>query len=220
MDNLFNVFSVNNTIFTIMGYPMSYIELIGTILYLLSVWLIAKKNILTWPIGIVSVILYAILFYQIRLYADTFEQCYYLFASIYGWWLWNKAKNDVESKVEIKVSNKKILIITVIVTIAFSFLLYILVSRLNILIPTIFVAPAEFPFLDSLTTIMSFVAMLLLVRKRIESWIYWIIVDAIGIWLYYIKDVKFLSVLYIILLIIAIKGLVEWRGNIRNKNLY
>jgi nicotinamide mononucleotide transporter len=62
---------------------------------------------------------------------------------------------------------------------------------------------------------MSFTAMFLMARKCIESWVYWIVVDVIGIVLYFVKDVKFLSVLYILLLIMAIKGLVEWQKDLR-----
>ncbi len=72
---------------------MSYIEFAGTVLYLWSVWLIAHRNILTWPVGIVAVALYLALFYQIRLYADALEQVYYLGASAYGWWNWSKSPN-------------------------------------------------------------------------------------------------------------------------------
>ena len=71
---MLNFFSVDKVLLTVLGYPMSYIEFAGTILYLWSVWLIAKRHILTWPVGIVSVLLYMILFYQIRLYSDTIEQ--------------------------------------------------------------------------------------------------------------------------------------------------
>ena len=91
---MFNLLSVNNIAFTVLGYPMSYVELIGTILYLWSVWLISKRQVLTWPVGIISVLLYMVLFYQIHLYSDTLEQIYYLGASIYGWILWNKSSKD------------------------------------------------------------------------------------------------------------------------------
>jgi len=57
---------------------------------------------------------------------------------------------------------------------------------------------------------MSFTAMWLMALKRIESWIYWIIIDVIGTGLYYTKDVKFVSLLYVILLFLAIKGFVSW----------
>ena len=90
--------SINNIAFVIFGYPMSYVELVGTILYLWSVWLISRRQILTWPVGIVSVILYMLLFYQIRLYSDFLEQIYYLGASVYGWIVWNKSVDDGQIK--------------------------------------------------------------------------------------------------------------------------
>ncbi len=65
--------------------------------------------------------------------------------------------------------------------------------------------------IDAISTVASFVAMWLLPKKRAESWIYWIFVDVVAIWLYYIKDVKFLSLLYVILLGIAINGWLTWR---------
>ena len=82
--------SVDNIALTLLEYPMSWIELVGTVLYLWSVWLIAKRKMLTWPVGIVSVLLYLALFYQIGLYSDALEQVYYLGASIYGWVFWAK----------------------------------------------------------------------------------------------------------------------------------
>ena len=63
----------------------------------------------------------------------------------------------------------------------------------------------------SAAVVASFVAMWLLSKKRVESWIYWIVVDVVAIWLYFIKDVKFLSLLYVILLGIAINGYLTWR---------
>ncbi|MEO0562172.1 MAG: nicotinamide mononucleotide transporter family protein, partial [Chloroflexota bacterium] len=80
---MMNLLSVDNIAFTVVGYPLSYIELVGTVLYLASVWLISRRNMLTWPVGIISVLLFMVLFYQIRLYADAIEQVYYLGASVY-----------------------------------------------------------------------------------------------------------------------------------------
>jgi nicotinamide mononucleotide transporter len=66
-------FCVETVFVTLFGYPMSYLELTGTVFNLWSVWLVARKNILTWPVGVVGVILFAILFYQIQLYSDLVE---------------------------------------------------------------------------------------------------------------------------------------------------
>lgn len=194
---------------------MSYIEFIGTIFYLASVILIAQKKMLTWPIGIISVILYGILFYQIQLYSDTIEQIYYLGASVYGWIFWNKSKGAESSSNDFRFSEPKTLIFWCGLTLLASLILTVFMMNIHNILPAIFPVPASFPFWDALTTVMSFVAMFLMARKRIESWGYWIIVDIIGVILYYVKDVKFISLLYVILLIIAVRGAYKW--NIESK---
>lgn len=214
-----NFFSVDNIAFTILNYPMSYIEFIGTILYLWSVWLISKRNILTWPVGIASVLLYMVLFYQIRLYSDTIEQIYYLGASVYGWWVWNKSPKNEGQISDVKYSSRKNVVSWIVFTGIVSFAFGYLISRVHIILPIVFPEKASFPYLDAITTIMSFSAMWLMAKKKIESWIYWIIVDGIGIWLYFVKDVKFLSLLYVILLIIAFNGLRLWHKSIQNKSV-
>jgi len=102
------------------------------------------------------------------------------------------------------------ILIWAVVTGLISILVGTFIGRIHILLPAIFPEAASYPFLDALTTIMSCTAMWLMARKRIESWIFWIIVDAIGIRLYYVKDVKFISLLYVILLIMAVNGLRSW----------
>jgi nicotinamide mononucleotide transporter len=208
-------FNVNTIFFTVFGYPMSYIEFFGTIFYLWSVWLISRRKILTWPIGIVSVLLYFAIFYQIALYSDALEQVYYLGASAYGWVYWKRTAEREGAQGQKKAANvsfssKKPIILLIAATAIMSVFLGLLMKNLPKLLPAVLPAAASFPFLDALTTIMSFTAMFLMARKRVESWIYWIIVDVIGIGLYYVKNVKFISLLYIILLGLAINGLITW----------
>ncbi len=218
LTTLFAFFSVNTIAFNILGYPMSYIELVGTLLYLWSVWLISKKNMLTWPVGIISVILYAFLFYQIRLYSDAIEQVYYLGASIYGWWYWKKGLRDQDdSTVFVRVSQVQTIIFWAMGTLALSIIVGIFMKRIHLIMPVLFPEPASYPFIDALTTVMSFSAMFLMAQKRIESWVYWIIVDIIGIWLYYVKEVKFISLLYIVLLFMASNGLRIWFKGLKGK---
>ena len=205
-----SMFDVNTTFFVFLEYPISYLEFIGTIFYLGSVWLIAQKNMLTWPIGIISVILYGILFYQIQLYSDALEQFYYLGASIYGWMYWNRTVEKKEESTGFRYSSSRHMTIWGIICFVFSILLTIFMVKIHVIFPVIFPEPASFPFLDAFTTVMSFIAMYLMAQKRIESWIYWITVDVIGIVLYFVKDVKFISLLYVLLLIIAIRGLAKW----------
>jgi len=210
IDALLSLFSINAIFFTVLDYPMSYIEFFGTILYLWSVWLIMRKDMLTWPVSIVSVILYAILFYQIRLYSDTIEQIYFLGASVYGWWFWEKTKSKKEDNAEAVLSSKNQIIAFAILTVVLSIIFGYLMSRIHIFLPAFFPEAASFPYLDAATTVMSFVAMFLMAQKKIESWVYWIIVDMIGIGLYFAKNVRFISLLYVMLLILAINGFRIW----------
>lgn len=207
---MLDFWSVNNIAFKFLGYPMSYIEFIGTILYLWATWLIAKQNMLNWFVGIISSVLYMMLFFQIRLYSDMLEQLYFIIVSIYGWWRWSTPLKDTGKVLTIKYSESRRIILVAAITMALAFATGALMSRVHLLIPVLFPEKASFPYLDALTTIMSFTAMWLMALMKLESWYYWIIVDAIGIWLYYVKGVKFIALLYVILLFMAIYGLLSW----------
>lgn len=201
---------VQTIAFTVLDYPMSWIELVGTILYLWSVVLIARRRMLTWPVGIVADLLYAALFWQIHLYSDSIEQSYYLFASAYGWWNWSRARADRAQPVPVGYASAKSIAVTAAATAALSVVASLAMTRIHLWLPSIFPAPADYPWVDATTTVMSFVAMGLMARRQVESWIYWIVVDVAGIWLYYVKDVKFVALLYVVLLALAVWGYVGW----------
>jgi nicotinamide mononucleotide transporter len=207
---MFELLRVETTAITILGYPLSYLELVGTLLYLWSVWLMARQRMLTWPVGIVSVLLYLLLFYQIRLYSDALEQLYYLGASLYGWWYWQQTAQQRRAAVAVRLSAGPLLLGALLVTLVLSALLGTLMTRVHLLAPTLFPQPAVFPYLDALTTVMSFTAMALMAQKRLESWLYWIVVDVIGIGLYYVQGVRFIALLYAVLLVLAVNGALGW----------
>ena len=212
--DILQIFNINTTIFTVMGYPMSYIEFFGTLFTIACVWYTARAKVISWPLGIIGTILYIFLFYQIRLYADVFEQGYFLATGFLGWWVWlhPKIKNTDDQDQQLKISKNSLKqngIILLIIIIGTALLTYV-VSNLNIWMPQYFPEPAASPMLDAFTTVMSFVAQWLLVRKKIESWVLWIIIDVIAIWLYWSKGVKFVSIEYILFFFIAIYGLHSW----------
>ena len=208
---------VNTVLLSIGEYPLSYIEFVGTILYFASVWLIARKNMLTWPIGIVSVVLFGILFYQIQLYSDTIEQVYYLGVSAYGWVTWSRDRVAAQ-EIRAEFSRFPRLLGWLGLTVAASIGMALAVARFHVWFPGWFPVAASYPFRDALTTVMSFVAMFLMARRRTESWVYWIVVDIIGIGLYWVKDVKFISLQYVVLLGMATYGLIHWLREERQRS--
>lgn len=216
MLSLYGLFDINTTMFTVIDYPMSYLEFIGTIFTIWCVWLTSRAKILSWPIGLIGSVFYLFLFYQIQLYSDVFEQVYFIITGFMGWYLWVKNKQQIDDqKKEVIVSlntlkqNAIYLGIIAAGTVGLSYV----TMNLSGWLPVYFPEPVSFPMLDAVTTVMSFVAQWLLVRKRVESWVLWILVDIIGIGLYWVKGVKFISMEYVLFLIIATYGLVHWIRN-------
>ncbi len=187
---------------------MSYLEFTGTITGLFSVWLAAKANILTWPTGIVNEIAFFAIFYQVQLYSDMFLQVYFFGITVYGWWYWQRTKY-AKSKAIAYLSNKVRIILGL--TLALSVLLLgYFMSRIHLYLPEFFSKPASYPYPDAFTTMLSIFATVLMANKRIEAWILWVIVDVTAIVLYALKGIIFISVEYIVLLIIATSGLISW----------
>ena len=92
---------------------------------------------------------------------------------------------------DVRYSAGRAALVAVCATVVLALSLGYAMSRLRVWASALFPEAASYPFLDAVTTVMSFTAMWLMARKRIESWVYWIIVDVIGIWLYLVKDVRF-----------------------------
>lgn len=211
--NWMELINVNTIFFTVLGYPMSYVEFFGTVFTAWSVYLSAKNSVLSWPIGIVGIVLYGFLFYQIQLYSDLFEQVYYLITGFWGWWLWtHPPKNESDAKDELKValSPLRTNVIGLISTGVLTLFLWYFMSNISRFFPALFPIAASYPFLDAFTTAMSFVANVYLAKRRIENWYLWLLVDVIGVVLYYKKGVIFISLLYFAFLLNAIRGLVDW----------
>src|SRR4051812_16827252 len=94
---MMHFFDIKNIAFSVLGYPISYVELIATLSGLLSVFYASRANILTWPTGIINELFLFILFFQVRLYADMVLQVYFFIVTIYGWYYWKT--NTIEKKI-------------------------------------------------------------------------------------------------------------------------
>lgn len=212
-------FDVQKEFFNLLGYSMSYIEFTGVVFGLIAVWLSAKAHILSWPIGIINVILAAILYYQVQLYPDMFLQVFFFITNIIGWWRWaNPKPEEADRKQELKVGYmmRKQLFMTIIIAVAGTFMLGQFASNLHEWLPRMFSQPSAYPYVDSFITVMSVLATFYMIEKKVESWIIWIIVDIIATILYYVKGVKFYSLEYLIFTIIATYGLLHWAREFKN----
>lgn len=206
-------FDINNLFFTALGYPMSYIEFFGTIAGAIAVWLSAKANIWSWPIGIINVVLFFFLFYQVQLYPDMFLQVFFFVTNLMGWWRWAHPKPGEENrKNELRVSftDRRQVMLIVLTGLVGTYLFGTFAKHLHEFFPTIFSLPSAFPYADSFVTVMSIVTTFLMIQKKVESWIIWIVVDAIATYLYFAKGIKFVAIEYLVFCFIACFGLWHW----------
>lgn len=204
-------FDLNNIAFTALNYPMSWVELIAVIAGIVAVWLSAREHILNWPIGIINIICSYFLFYKTGFYADAFLQFFFFATNIYGWFLWSK-RDVVTAEHVIKVGflprKQQILTASSIIVAAVGF--GSIVNNLHQWYPSLFPVEAAFPYADSFVLMMSIAGNILLMVKKIESWILWVLVDILAPILYFQKGIYFITIEYIVFLILASFALWNW----------
>jgi nicotinamide mononucleotide transporter len=214
--------SINKIFFTILGYQMSYIEFFGTMTGLIAVWLSAKANIWSWPIGIINVILFFFLFYQVQLYPDMFLQVFFFITNILGWWRWlHPDKSEEDKKRELRVTHmpSQLIFIFLVAGAASVVSLGMLAKNLHELFPVVFSKPSAFPYADSFVSVMSIIATYLMVQKKVECWVAWFLVNAVACSLYFVKGIKFVGIEYVFFCFITGFGLWNWIKELRSYNV-
>ena len=192
---------------------MSHLEFWATLTGGYAVWLSAKENIWSWVIGLVNVVLASIMFYQIQLYPDMFLQGFFFVTNIIGFWMWKFPKSiEANQKNELKITKLplKTSLILVVGGLLCTFLLGTFSKNLHQIFPSLFSLPSAFPYIDSFTTVMSIIATFMLMKKKVEAWWMWLAIDIISTYMYYVKDVKLYSLLYLGFCVIAAFGALEW----------
>ncbi len=185
----------------------TWLEAFAATFGLLSVWYARKANILVYPTGIISVLIYVYICYFAMLYADMGINFFYFVMSVYGWIMWTR-KDHNQQKLSITRNTARQQWITVLATVAFYFAILGLIWVFKKDDPEYM--NSYVPYVDSFTTAVFLIAMLLMARKKVENWIYWIIGDVVSVPLYMMKGLVLTSFQYFIFLILAIMGLIEW----------
>ncbi|MBX2967421.1 MAG: nicotinamide riboside transporter PnuC [Cyclobacteriaceae bacterium] len=210
---MMSFFDIQSVFFTVLGYDLSYLEFFAVLFGLVAVALSAMANIWSWPIGIVNVVLSAFFYYQIQLYPDMFLMGFFFVTNMLGWWRWANPKPDEEDKKkELKVSfmaRKQFLLLFFIGAIG-TYVMGSLASRLHEWFPLLFNLPSAYPFVDSFILVMSVITTFLMVQKKVECWIIWILIDMVATGLYFIKGAMFFSIEYAVFTIIASFALWNW----------
>ncbi len=190
------------------------LEFIAVIAGIASVWFSRKEHILVYPVGLVNTIIYIYLSIKGQLFGEASVNFYYSVMSIYGWILWTRKDVHTQTRIlHITNSSKR----EWIQQLAFFGFFYLLIFILLTWLQKGF-APEAIPWADAFASASAYTGMWLMARKKTESWIWWIATNMASIPLYFVKGYVFTSVQFLILFILAIAGLIEWRKRARNFN--
>ncbi len=180
---------------------MGWIEVAAAVFGLICVLLYIRQNVLSWPTGLVQVILFIYIFYQVKLYSDLILHIIYVILQIYGWYYWVYGGKD-KTEPKVTLLRPVHILFWVIVSVVGTLLWGLLMDRMT---------DASLPYPDAFTTVISLIAQWLLAKKKLESWAFWVLVDIAAIGIYFYKELYVTSILYSCFLILAMAGFFAWR---------
>ena len=179
---------------------MDNLELIAVAFGLANLTLLIRRSVWNYPFGIAMVSLYAVIFYHAKLYSEAGLQIFFFVIQIYGWMRWHELREET-GDIEVRWSRSVTGALWVLLTASMA-------AGLGWAMDSFTDAAA--PYADAFIAAASVSAQFLLVLRRVESWIYWIVIDCLAIWLFYTRELHATSALYAVFLVMASIGLVQW----------
>ncbi|MBA1202679.1 nicotinamide mononucleotide transporter [Pseudomonas capeferrum] len=180
---------------------MSGLELFAATLGVIAVWLTVKQNSWCWPIGLVMVVLYSWIFYEVQLYSDMLLQLVYAVLQLYGWWQWTRPDRLDDARHVTRLATLPMLT-GLTMGLAVSLALGAAMATWT---------DAAQPWLDAALTGFSLVAQLWMAQKRLQCWPLWVVLDVIFVALFVYKSLYLTAALYALFTLIAVRGWLEWR---------
>ena len=179
------------------------LELFAVTMNILSVIYAKRNSILVYPTGLIGTGIFVYILYNFSLLGDMIINFYFVLMSIYGWYYWAQKKDGQTLNNVSRTSIKEYYFILIlgITSLLSIYLIYNFYDKWN----------SWTAYVDTITTAIFFVAMYLMARRKVESWIFWIIGDLITIPLYFHKGLTISSIQYLIFLILAILGYISWK---------
>lgn len=178
------------------------IEVVAVIFSLICVYLTTIQNVWCWLTGMIGVTAYFFLFLQNHLYAETGLQVVFFLQSAYGWYNWKRKNSRLRVK---EISNTRF-IFNLILIIILSCILGVYLKDYT---------DSKMPLMDSFAAITSLFANQMLVKKKLQAWVLWVVVDILLI-IIFIKTQMYLSIiLYLVFMALSINGYYKWRKDLR-----
>ena len=190
-----------------------WLEYLAVFAGIASVWFSRIENILVYPVGLINTIIYIYISINGSLIGEASVNFYYTVMSIYGWILWTKKDKQDHLILHISYSDKKWWLYQFIFFASFYIVIFFSLSYLKQNF-----APGAIPWADAFASATAYTGMWLMAKKKVESWWWWIATNIASIPLYFVKHYVFTSVYYLILLVMAIFGLLEWMRRAKKRS--
>ena len=184
-------------------------EIIAAVIGLIYLFLEYKANVWLWPVGILMSLLYVIIFYHGKFYADAAIYLYYIGANAYGLWKWTQTRRgdlaaDVAQSKELPITHapKRQILSLILASFALWGVLYWVLKTYT---------DSPVPLGDAFTTALSIVAMWMLAQKYLEQWLLWVVVNVVSTILYFWKGLYPTGTLFIVYVVVAVMGYFRWK---------
>lgn len=191
---------------------MSVSEWVGTVFGVAGVYLTSKRTVWCWPIWIVSIVAYGIFFTDIKLYADACLQLFFLVTSAIAWVSWSRemrlqasrvsAPGRDQNELSIVWSDPRERMWVLVLTVVSSAMIGFVFDRFT---------DAHVPYWDAGCAGISVAAQILMMKRRVDSWVLWTFVDFVYVALYITKEAYLTATLYAIFTVVAMAALREWQ---------
>lgn len=176
-------------------------ELVAVVLAIAYLLLIMRENSLGWICALISTAIYTLLFWKVSLLMDSALNVYYMGMAVYGWIQWQEGSNDQDRSAIIQWQSKQHALAIALIVIATLASGYLLSKNTQ----------AAWPYLDSFTTWASVFTTYMVAKKVLENWLYWILIDAVALFLYIERGLYFTALLFMAYLVICVFGFLSWR---------
>lgn len=186
---------------------MNPLEIAASALLLVNIALVARRSIWNYPFGLAAVSLYAVLFFQTKLYSDMLLQGFYVALNLYGWFNWSRSKAEA-GEVVVRTLGWPARAAWLAGCIALTAGWGALMHRFT---------DASLPWWDAGVAMTSVAAQILLSRRYLENWVLWIAVDVVAVPLFAVRGLWLTSGVYVILLGLSVWGLIDWRRAYRRR---
>tara|TARA_B100001175_G_scaffold202421_1_gene171860 strand:- start:111 stop:671 length:561 start_codon:yes stop_codon:yes gene_type:complete len=178
---------------------MVFFEALAVIFALAYLYFAMKQNIICWYAAFFSTSIYIFLYWDVSLYMESLLNFYYLIMAVYGWHQWNKRKKEKYLSITVWSIKEHVLIILLIILLSFSSGFFLSHSD------------AVRPYLDSFTTWGSVITTYMVAQKVLSNWLYWIIINSVGIFLNFERELYLTVLLLLSYQVISILGYFKWR---------